>query len=178
MDKIVSLKKSRDRLLAQLDGQSLDLEQLLAENQAVQQQSAAAQQESRNWQAQAQDALVTVSRLQEMLAGDAAAAAAAAAPEAVSGDGGDGADPGGAGALCPAAGGELEQLRGTLAQQHAKVAALELQVSVLAVQLLRSHAACGRVSRSLLPLLGGVEARLLGLKARTAGALKAGAAQE
>lgn len=33
MDKVVSLKKSRDKLLEQLDGQSLELEQLLAEHQ-------------------------------------------------------------------------------------------------------------------------------------------------
>jgi hypothetical protein len=43
----------------------------------------------------------------------------------------------------------------------------ELQVRVLAAQLLRSHAAAQGVTGSIVPLLGGVEARLLALKARS-----------
>ena len=43
----------------------------------------------------------------------------------------------------------------------------ELQVRVLAAQLLRSHAAAQGVTGSIAPLLGGVEARLLALKARS-----------
>lgn len=73
------------------------------------------------------------------------------------------------GEAAAAGSGDAEQrLRATLAQQQARAAALELQVGVLAAQLLRSHAACARVRRSVLPLLGGVEARLLGLKAKAA----------
>jgi hypothetical protein len=105
-----------------------------------------------SWQAQAQDSLVTISRLQELLAEAAAPGGSSAAPEA-------------------AADGEAGRLRAELLQQQVQAASLELQVKVLGVQLLRSHAAAKQASSSVMPLLSGVEARLLALKARTSSSL-------
>jgi len=62
---------------------------------------------------------------------------------------------------------EVAKLRAAMLQQQVQVTTLELQVKVLSTQLLRSHAAYKQASSSFLPLLSGVEARLLSLKART-----------
>lgn len=118
--------------------------------QAMSSSTAEARAACSSWQAQAQDSLVTISRLQDLLAeaaaphGSSAADGTAEAPDE-----------------------EAGRLRAALLQQQVQAASLELQVKVLGVQLLRSHAAAKQASSSVIPLLSGVEARLLALKART-----------
>lgn len=94
---------------------------------------------------------MTISRLQDLLAEAAAphgSSAADGTTEAPSDE-------------------EAGRLRAALLQQQVQAASLELQVKVLGVQLLRSHAAAKQASSSVMPLLSGVEARLLALRART-----------
>lgn len=64
-------------------------------------------------------------------------------------------------------GGEVGRLRAALLQQQAQAAALDLQVKVLSMQLLRSHAAHMQAGSSTCQLLSVVEGRLLALKTHT-----------
>lgn len=133
----------------------------LAHTQAMASSTAEARKECSSWQAQTQDALLTINRLQELLAeATSNTAAAAAQQEASSPRPGDETE---------APEREVSRLRASVLQQQVQVTTLELQVRVLSMQLLRSHAACKQASSSVVPLLSGVEARLLALKARAAG---------
>ncbi|WIA17235.1 hypothetical protein OEZ85_014109 [Tetradesmus obliquus] len=88
MRKVIALKKSRDKLLAQMDRQSVELEQMSLDSQALAAAATQARAEGDQWRSQAQDALLTISQLQEMLAEGAsweASAAAAAAADAPNG---------------------------------------------------------------------------------------------
>lgn len=129
--------------------------------QAMSASSAEARQESRNWQAQTQDALVTISRLQELLSEAAGQQQQQQQPN----DQAHTDEPSAKEAVPPEQ--EVAKLRAAMLQQQVQVTTLELQVKVLSTQLLRSHAAFKQASSSFLPLLSGVEARLLSLKART-----------
>lgn len=62
---------------------------------------------------------------------------------------------------------EVDVLRGTVLSLQSQVTGLEVQVKVLSSQLLRSHAAFKQAGSSIVPLLSGVEARLLAVQART-----------
>lgn len=181
MRKVIALKKSRDKLLAQMDRQSVELEQMSLDSQALAAAATQARAEGDQWRSQAQDALLTISQLQEMLAEgaswEASAAAAADAPngtdqgssrqaaglqDSSSGEAHAAADAGAVPASSPA------KLRAALLQEQARNAALDVQVRVLSAQLVRAQAAYQGAARSLLPILGGVEARLLALQARSA----------
>jgi hypothetical protein len=122
-------------------------------------------QECSRWQSQAQDSLVTISRLQALLT-DAAARSTAPAHEQqqASQQQPDGAE---GGAERPEAGPGVGALQASVRQHQLQVTALELQVKVLSMQLLRSHAAHKQASSAVLPVLSGTEARLLALKTRT-----------
>jgi hypothetical protein len=146
--------------------------------QALAASASQARSEGAQWRTQAQDALLTISQLQEMLAEGANwEASAAAAADASTGvdqansqqadglqdnSGTDAAAAGDAAASSPA------KLRAALLQEQAKSAALDVKVRVLIAQLVRAQAAYQTSTRSLLPILGGVEARLLALQARSA----------
>jgi hypothetical protein len=160
--------------------------------QALAGTSAEARKECSSWQAQAQDSLHTISRLQQMLAdaaawgdpttaphGSAAAASAGALTQQQQQDAdqqqqdGEQQQQEEEGVSQPAAGQggpqEVEVLRGTVLSLQGQVTGLEVQVKVLSSQLLRSHAAFKQAGSSIAPLLSGVEARLLALQARTGG---------
>jgi hypothetical protein len=64
---------------------------------------------------------------------------------------------------------EVDVLRGTVLSLQSQVTGLEVQVKVLSSELLRSHAAFKQAGSSIVPLLSGIEARLLALQARTGG---------
>lgn len=151
--------------------------------QALATSASQARAEGGQWRIQAQDALLTISQLQEMLAEGASweASAAAAADATAAGQnqghsqlGGDLQDKhsssngaqGQSSADSPAD--SLAQLRAGLLQEQARNAALDVQVRVLGAQLVRAQAAYQSATRTLLPILGGVEARLLALQARSA----------
>jgi hypothetical protein len=149
--------------------------------QALAASATQARAEGEQWRAQAQSALQTIAQLQEMLAeganweaSAAAAADAAADPDQSSSqqhaqdmqDSPNSTDA--AGDAAAAAAGDAARLRAALLQEQARNAALDLQVRVLSAQLVRSQAAYQSGARSLLPILGGVEARLLALQARSA----------
>lgn len=124
--------------------------------------------ECSSWQSQAQDSLVTISRLQELLS-DAATGSNTPANEqqpAVQPQP-DGASEGGA--ECHEAGTDVGALQASVRQHELQVTALELQVKVLSMQLLRSHAAHKQASSAIMPVLSSTEARLLALKNRTSG---------
>jgi hypothetical protein len=142
--------------------------------------------EGHQWRSQAQDGLLTISQLQEMLAEGASweASAAAAGDAAATGQDqntrsqpGEGGDPNASSSsgssiepldYSSAAAGSPAKLRAALLQEQARSTALDLRVRVLSAQLVRAQAAYQAATRSLLPILGGVEARLLALQARSA----------
>eukprot|EP00775_Hariotina_reticulata_P013324 gene13324-13453_t len=204
MSKLVVLKKSRDRMLAQLDRQSLENEQLLVDCQALADSAQAAQQECQQWQEQARDALATVAWLQDLLAESASweastaaaagtAAAACTMPEpgvssAVGSQdvletndrpGAAEAAAAGGSAHGQAGGGtgtasEVTRLHAALLQEQSKLTQRDLQVRVLSAQLLRAYGAYRGVARSLVPVLSSVEGRLLSLKAASSLMLRSG----
>lgn len=123
--------------------------------QLLSEQLAEARELSSRWEAQAQDALSTISRLQDCLEEGAAWDAENAPPAGADGGGGGG-DVDAAGDKAGGGGGG-----GSAAAAGAARAALELRSRALAAELLRAHAARGALSRALVPLLSGVEARLM-----------------
>lgn len=116
--------------------------------------SSCAEQRSRcsSWQAQAQDSLLTISRLQQQLQ---EAAGKPTGDQSAVQDGSEAPEE------------EVGKLRASILAQQMQVTELELQVKVLSMQLLRSHAAAKQASSTFMPLLSGVEARLLALSTRT-----------
>jgi hypothetical protein len=156
--------------------------------QALAASASQARAEGQQWCSQAQDGLLTISQLQEMLAEGASweASAAAAADAAATGQdqghshSGEGGDPkttssssSSSGGVEPhpqdqSSAGSPAKLRAALLQEQARSTALDVQVRVLSAQLVRAQAAYQAATRSLLPILGGVEARLLALQARSA----------
>lgn len=165
-------------------------------HQAAASNAAEARKQCSHWQAQAQDSLATIQRLQELLAeaaswgGDGAAGADAGAGGSVAGtkDAEDSSPEqqqqqqqaeGGEGSVRGvqheegASDGEVGRLRAAMLQQQVQVASLELQVKVLSTQLLRGHAAQLQAGSSTCQLLSGVEGRLLALRTRTGRAMMA-----
>jgi hypothetical protein len=112
------------------------------------------------WQAQVQESLSTIARLQDCMEESAAWSSSAGAGtsqggEASSGDG-------------EAASGQQQQqvvLQGQLLKEQADRARLELQVRALCAELLRTHSAQQAYRKCMVPLLSGVEGRLLALHA-------------
>jgi hypothetical protein len=102
------------------------------------------------WQAQVQEGLSTISKLQDCMEESANWSTTAAAEHGVAG---------GSGAVD--SGGHVQ---GVLLKEQARRAQLELQVQALCAELLRVHSAQQDVGRCLVPLLGGVEGRLLALR--------------
>jgi hypothetical protein len=134
--------------------------------QAMANSCAEVRRECSSWQSQAQDSLVTISRLQELLTDAAASSSTPAdAQQRASQPQPDGASE--SGAERPEAGTAVGALQASVRQHQLQVAALELQVKVLSMQLLRSHAAHKQASSAIMPVLSGTEARLLALKTRT-----------
>ncbi|KIY93085.1 hypothetical protein MNEG_14877 [Monoraphidium neglectum] len=160
MGKVVALKKSRDRLLAQLDRQSAEGEQAALEVKLLGEQLAEARDQAARWEAQAQDGLSTISRLKDCLEDGAA----------WGGEGGTTAEEGGGPPQADeSAEARAARLQGEVVSGQARAAALDLRSRALAAEVLRAHAARAALGRALVPLLSGVEARLLA--AREAAAL-------
>lgn len=120
--------------------------------QAQAESVAAAQEQSAQWRAQAQDALRSISELHKPLVNDLQQQPAPAAAQ----DGGSAA----------------VDLQAALLEEQKKCAHLDAQVRVLCAQLLRMQASYQAAGRTLLPILGGVEAKLLSLQARSASRTK------
>jgi hypothetical protein len=151
--------------------------------QALAASASQARAEGQQWRTQAQDGLLTISQLQEMLAEgaswEASAADAAAASHSqghADGHPSEGAVPNSSTTSSSSepqqqqqsSAGSPAKLRAALLQEQARSTALDVQVRVLSVQLVRAQAAYQAATRSLLPILGGVESRLLALQARSA----------
>ena len=102
------------------------------------------------WQAQVQEGLSTIAKLQDCMEESANWSSAAVAEQ------------NGAGESEPASSGT--NLQGVLLKEQSRRAQLELQVQALCAELLRVHSSQQEVGRCLVPLLGGVEGRLLALR--------------
>jgi hypothetical protein len=108
-----------------------------------------------SWEAQAQDSLSTIARLQDCLEEGAAWDSGATSH----GAGHAAAETSAAGAAADADA-EVRQLKAEAARRQAAAAAADLRARALAAELLKARAAAGAAGRALLPLLSGVEARL------------------
>jgi hypothetical protein len=134
--------------------------------QVLGEQLSEARAQAAGWEAQAQDGLSTIARLQDCLEEGAAweggGASGGGGGEDEGGGAGGGGDAGGGGGdeAGSVGGGAVARLRSGVARREAKAAAADLRARALAAELLRAHAARGAAGRALVPLLSGVEARL------------------
>jgi hypothetical protein len=125
--------------------------------------SKAAKQQADLWQAQVQESLSTIARLQDCMEESAAWSSSPGTGASQAEDGSSRGDGG-------AAPGQQQQqqaeaLQGQLLKEQADRAKLELQVRALCAELLRVHSAQQAYRKCMVPLLSGVEGRLLALHA-------------
>eukprot|EP00887_Chlorella_sp_A99_P007323 scaffold2.g7323.t1 len=173
--RLAALKASRDKLIAVLDGQAAEVEWLTTENAALAEALAELRDVAAKWEAQAQGALGQTEQLKDLLEESAtwsthvAPASSAGGQQQQpggrsSGGGEQGAAPAGEPGGTEAAAGDLaarcQQLESELLLEKARSSQLDLQVRVLCAELTRAVQASGAMQQALLPLLGGVEARL------------------
>ena len=156
------------RLLTGAEGWRVPAAQVLSDEVAELKQAAG------TWEQQAQESLGTIERLKDLLEDSAAWDDDQGQPGAQpSGVGMDPASPQAAaageaapeGAGAAAAAEAAARLRAALAREQQRGIALDLQVKALCAELLRAHGAQRELGRSMVPVLGGIEARLLAVSA-------------
>lgn len=135
--------------------------------QALAESSASWEKEREQWQTQAQDSISTISKLQELLAEGASweavqdgrsSSVAVSGPESSAEH---------FNTAVQSGQNDVAALHASLLKEKARCAQLDLQVRVLAAQLVRACAAYKSVGRSLLPMLSSVESKLVLLKGQT-----------
>jgi DNA repair exonuclease SbcCD ATPase subunit len=165
--KVAALKASRDKLLSELDSHSEDINQLMTERYALQQELAEIREVAAKWEAQAQDSLLYIDRLKDLLEESAQwqpEAVLQAAGQAAAG----GAHANGIATQTSSIGGEAQgDVYAALLKEQAHCAELEVQVRALCAELTRSHHAQQDIGRSLMPVLSGIENKLLQLHSVT-----------
>ncbi|KAI3430474.1 hypothetical protein D9Q98_005069 [Chlorella vulgaris] len=196
--RIAALKASRDKLIGAFDAQAAEIERLSGDNAALAEATAQLRDVAAKWEAQAQDSLSQNERLKDLLEESAtwslppaapkpvttpqASASSRSSAETAAHTAGAAAVPGpdGEGGLAAtaAAGGDAaalvelcQRFERELLLEKAKSAQLDLQVRALCMELTRAAQSSSQMQAALLPMLGGIEARLvqvLGVRPRQA----------
>ncbi|EFN51232.1 hypothetical protein CHLNCDRAFT_141243 [Chlorella variabilis] len=197
--RIVALKASRDKLIGAFDAQAAEIERLSGDNAALAESVAQLRDVAAKWEAQAQDSLSQNERLKDLLEESATWNLAPAAPCGTGGAAGGGANGRAAGAAgkgagagsgdagrgedalaAVAAGGQgdpahlaalCQRFQEELLLEKARSAQLDMQVRALCMELTRAAQSSSQMQAALMPMLGGIEARLvqvLGMRPRPA----------
>eukprot|EP01025_Chloroclados_australasicus_P006907 TRINITY_DN12194_c0_g1_i3.p2 TRINITY_DN12194_c0_g1~~TRINITY_DN12194_c0_g1_i3.p2 ORF type:complete len:440 (+),score=92.76 TRINITY_DN12194_c0_g1_i3:54-1322(+) len=146
--KVAMFKKSRDKLLTELDTQSVEIDRLLSENQALQSSFEESQEIQNKWRAQAEDALRQIESLKDMME---ESASWVIVDNNIATD-------------------ETEQLKKIsfleqeLVQGRAKIAKMDLQIRALCAEFTKTAQCTGAMHAKVLPALNAVEGRLMRLK--------------
>jgi chromosome segregation ATPase len=144
-NKLSALKTVRDRLIAEMDAQAAELERLGVENAALSTTVLEAKGECERWEAQSQASLGQCDALKDLLEEGAAWGLSS-----VEGNDGSSMD-------AEARSRRLEQ---ELLAASAREAELKCHVAALCAELSRCSTASAGLHRAVVPLLGGIEARL------------------
>ncbi|KAL3143704.1 hypothetical protein ABBQ38_002498 [Trebouxia sp. C0009 RCD-2024] len=147
---MTGLKASRDKLLAEVDRQSREIERLLYHNATLEQGMSQLKQSATRWEAQAQDSLLQLDQLKGLLE-ESAFWQPQAPSSSTSGNPLSHRDE-----STPS---ETELQRNVL-KEKARATNLEVQVRALSLELTKSRERAGALSMSLAPALGEVESRL------------------
>jgi hypothetical protein len=146
---VSKLRSSRDKLLEQIDRQWEEMERLGSENRALSEELERVKGACDAWEAQAQDALAHVDRLKDML--EEAAGWEGARLAAANNSGAEGGNA------------KQQEVEAALLAERARSSELELQLRALAAELLRSQQASMAMGRAVLPVLSGIEHRLVNM---------------
>ncbi|KAK9869085.1 hypothetical protein WJX84_007747 [Apatococcus fuscideae] len=155
---VARLRVSRDKLLAEVDSLSAELERLGLENTALLQGTGDLREASQKWELQTMEGLEQNQKLMDLLSESAAWPAPATGPD----------QDGQKAQLLQAEASSMQQdshqdLGAQLLQAHSRTAELELHVRALCCELLRAHSTSGAVQRAMVPALSGIEAQLMDL---------------
>eukprot|EP01026_Neomeris_dumetosa_P070995 TRINITY_DN713_c0_g1_i2.p1 TRINITY_DN713_c0_g1~~TRINITY_DN713_c0_g1_i2.p1 ORF type:complete len:426 (-),score=70.30 TRINITY_DN713_c0_g1_i2:667-1944(-) len=146
--KVIMFKKSRDKLLAEVDTQSVEIDRLLSENYALSNSLRECEELQNKWKMQAEDSLVQIEKLKDMMEESASWVV-------VEGN---------------ITSGETEYqkkvsfLEQELVQGRAKIAKMDLQIRALCAEYTKAAQYSGTLQASMLPVLNGIEGRLMRLK--------------
>ncbi|KAL3134164.1 hypothetical protein ABBQ32_008579 [Trebouxia sp. C0010 RCD-2024] len=147
---MTGLKASRDKLLAEVDRQSREIERLLYHNAALEQGMGQMKQSAARWEAEAQDSLLQLDQVKGLLE-ESAFWQPQAQTSSTSGN------PLGHTDESTPSETELQQ---SVLQEKARATKLEVQVRALSLELTKSREHAGALSLSLAPALGGIESKL------------------
>jgi len=140
------LKLTREKLLLEMDEQSITVERLYAENEALSDALFQQRHVSSKWELQAQEGLARSEQLKNMLEESATwglnnlTSTDANSPEY-----------------------QIEKLEAELVVERAKCADLDLQVRALSAEITKATQHTGELSRSVLPVLTAIEGRMMQL---------------
>lgn len=139
--KVLILKKGRDKLLEEYDRQSEELDRVITENRALTDELASLRRICCKWENQSQDSLAHISRLKDLLEDSARW------PSVQINDNG-----------VPE---PQDDLHSYMLKEQARNADLEVKIRALCAEMLKTHQMNKDLSRSMLPVLNGIESRLL-----------------
>eukprot|EP01023_Acetabularia_acetabulum_P000932 TRINITY_DN10347_c0_g3_i2.p1 TRINITY_DN10347_c0_g3~~TRINITY_DN10347_c0_g3_i2.p1 ORF type:complete len:435 (-),score=88.54 TRINITY_DN10347_c0_g3_i2:1106-2386(-) len=146
--KVTMFKKSRDKLLTEVDTQSVEIDRLLSENSALQNSLSVSQEIQNKWKNQAEDALNQIEKLKDMM--EESASWVVVDGNIVQGEN------------------ELQKkvhfLEQELVQGRAKIAKMDLQIRALCAEYTKAAQCNSTIQASLLPALNGIEGRLMRLE--------------
>lgn len=134
-NKLVQYKRSRDKLLAEIDRQAAEVDRLMLDKRALAQDAEHYRGVATKWEAQAQDGLVYIGRLKDLLEESATWQVEGGQDSESAADAG------------------LASFQKALLQEQARNVDLDLQVRALCAELTRSHIASRDLGQSMLPVL-------------------------
>ncbi|DBA75487.1 hypothetical protein WJX77_004920 [Trebouxia sp. C0004] len=148
---VSSLKASRDKLLVEVDRQSLEIERLLTDNSALMQGLAQMQESAQTWEVQAQENLQHMDQLKTLLEESAFWQSQSAQPSIADADG---CNPD---HQCVP---DEAQLQKEVLQEKARATGLEVQIRALCLELVHARENAGLLSQSIVPTLGNIGSRI------------------
>ncbi|DBB16944.1 TPA: hypothetical protein ACH3X3_014055 [Trebouxia sp. C0006] len=148
---VSSLKASRDKLLVEVDRQSLEIESLLTDNSALEQGLAHMQESAQRWEAQAQENLQHMDQLKSLLEESAFWQSQSAQLSTADADGSNSDHQ-----RAP----DEAQLQKEVLQEKARATGLEVQIRALCLELAHARENAGLLSQSIAPTLGNIGSRV------------------